>query len=65
MSEHAQAPIPLEAEKFDAKCAGGLPTILLVAGVIALKPYLPDELNRRLDYSHGAKTHEPSHGDSA
>ena len=37
----------------------------LVAGVIALKPYLPDELNRRLDYSHGAKTHEPSHGDSA
>ena len=37
----------------------------LVAGVIALKPHLPDELNRRLDYSHGARTREPSRGDSA
>ena len=37
----------------------------LVAGVAALKPYLPDELSRRLDYSPGARRRDPAQGEEA
>jgi len=37
----------------------------LVAGVAALKPYLPDELARRLDYSPGTRTRDPAQGEAA
>ena len=37
----------------------------LVAGVVALKPWLPDDLARRLDYSPGAKSRETSQGGHA
>jgi membrane protein required for colicin V production len=37
----------------------------LVAGVVALKPYLPDDLVRRLDYSPGAKSRDAAQGDEA
>jgi membrane protein required for colicin V production len=37
----------------------------LVAAVSAMNPNMPDENKRRNYNTHGAKTHEPSHGDSA
>ena len=37
----------------------------LVAGVAALKPYLPEELSRRLDYSPGTRTRDPAQGEVA
>ena len=37
----------------------------LVAGVLALMPWLPDAVARRLDYAHGAKSRETSQGGQA
>ena len=37
----------------------------LVAGVVELTPWLPDDLARRLDYSPGAKSRESSQGGEA